>query len=68
MNVHPDRPKFMGRVGQRIAFIFDPDGNSIELIEIPPEVSNLSRTKSLNRRRLNSLNCSRGFNLPRPAI
>jgi hypothetical protein len=37
MNVHPDRPKFMGRAGQRIAFIFDPDGNSIELMEIPPE-------------------------------
>jgi hypothetical protein len=27
----------MGRAGQRIAFIFDPDGNSIELMEIPPE-------------------------------
>lgn len=36
MNVHPDR-RFIGRAGQRIAFISDPDGNSIELMEIPPE-------------------------------
>ena len=36
MNVHPDR-RFTGRALQRIAFISDPDGNSIELMEIPPE-------------------------------
>lgn len=35
MNVKPDR-KFIGRAQQRIAFIADPDGNSIELMEIPP--------------------------------
>ena len=32
----PER-KFIGRAQQRIAFISDPDGNSIELMEIPPE-------------------------------
>ncbi|MGE5217975.1 MAG: VOC family protein [Chloroflexota bacterium] len=36
MNVKPER-KFIGRAQQRIAFISDPDGNSIELMEIPPE-------------------------------
>ena len=36
MNVNPER-KFIGRAKQRIAFISDPDGNSIELMEIPPE-------------------------------
>ena len=36
MNVRPER-KFIGRAKQRIAFISDPDGNSIELMEIPPE-------------------------------
>jgi hypothetical protein len=36
MNVKPER-KFIGRARQRIAFISDPDGNSIELMEIPPE-------------------------------
>ena len=36
MNVKPDR-KFIGRAAQRIAFISDPDGNSIELMEITPE-------------------------------
>jgi len=36
MNVKPER-KFIGRAKQRIAFISDPDGNSIELMEIPPE-------------------------------
>jgi hypothetical protein len=35
MNVKPER-KFIGRADQRIAFISDPDGNSIELMEIPP--------------------------------
>ena len=36
MDVRPDR-KFIGRARQRIAFISDPDGNSIELMEIPPD-------------------------------
>ena len=36
MNVKPQR-KFIGRAEQRIAFISDPDGNSIELMQIPPE-------------------------------
>lgn len=36
MGVTPDR-KFIGRAKQRIAFVSDPDGNSIELMEIPPE-------------------------------
>jgi lactoylglutathione lyase len=36
MNVKPER-KFIGRAKQRIAFISDPDGNSIELMEIPPD-------------------------------
>ena len=36
MNVQPER-KFIGRAKQRIAFISDPDRNSIELMEIPSE-------------------------------
>lgn len=36
LQVIPER-KFTGRAAQRIAFISDPDGNSIELMEIPPE-------------------------------
>ena len=36
MNIKPER-KFIGRAKQRIAFISDPDSNSIELMEIPPE-------------------------------
>jgi catechol 2,3-dioxygenase-like lactoylglutathione lyase family enzyme len=36
MNIKPER-KFIGRAKQRIAFVSDPDGNSIELMEIPPE-------------------------------
>jgi len=36
MNVKPAR-KFIGRAEQRIAFINDPDGNSIELMQIPPQ-------------------------------
>lgn len=42
MGVKPDR-KFIGRAKQRIAFVTDPDGNSIELMEIPPE-SEIYRT------------------------
>lgn len=36
MGVAPER-KFIGRAKQRIAFISDPDGNGIELMEIPPD-------------------------------
>jgi len=36
MNIKLER-KFIGRAKQRIAFVSDPDGNSIELMEIPPE-------------------------------
>ena len=36
MGVKPER-RFIGRAAQRIAFITDPEGNSIELMEIPPE-------------------------------
>jgi catechol 2,3-dioxygenase-like lactoylglutathione lyase family enzyme len=36
MNIKLDR-KFIGRAKQRIAFVSDPDGNSIEFMEIPPE-------------------------------
>ncbi|MDZ4346486.1 MAG: VOC family protein [Candidatus Binatia bacterium] len=36
MNVKPVR-KFIGRAQQRIAFINDPDGNSIEVMQIPRE-------------------------------
>ena len=37
MNVYPDRGPFTGRAGQHIAFISDPDGNVIELMQIPRE-------------------------------
>ena len=37
MNVKPDRGPFTGRAQQRIAFISDPDGNVIELMQIPAE-------------------------------
>lgn len=37
MNVRPDRGPFVGRAKQQIAFISDPDGNVIELMQIPPE-------------------------------
>ena len=36
LNIKPER-KLIGRAKQRIAFISDLDGNSIELMEIPPE-------------------------------
>ena len=36
MNIKPER-KIIGRAKQHIAFVSDPDGNSIELMEIPPE-------------------------------
>ena len=42
LGIKPDR-KFIGRAKQRIAFVSDPDGNSIELMEIPPE-SEIYRT------------------------
>jgi lactoylglutathione lyase len=37
MNVYPTRPARTGRAHYRIAFIADPDGNVIELMEIAPE-------------------------------
>lgn len=37
MDVYPHRGPFVGRAQQRIAFISDPDGNIIELMQIPPE-------------------------------
>jgi lactoylglutathione lyase len=37
MNVKADRGPFTGRAGQQIAFISDPDGNIIELMQIPVE-------------------------------
>ena len=37
MNVHPQRPAREGRSHYRIAFISDPDGNVIELMQIRPE-------------------------------
>jgi hypothetical protein len=36
MNVHPHRGPFDGRAQYRIAFISDPDGNIIELMQIQP--------------------------------
>ena len=37
MNVHIERPLFTGRAHQSIFFISDPDGNIIEMMQIPPE-------------------------------
>ena len=37
MNVFPERPVREGRSHYRIAFVADPDGNVIELMEIRPE-------------------------------
>ena len=37
INIHPQRPPREGRSHYRIAFIFDPDGNVIELMQIRPE-------------------------------
>jgi lactoylglutathione lyase len=37
MNVHPQRAAREGRSHYRIAFISDPDGNVIELMQIRPE-------------------------------
>ena len=36
MNAKIERPLFDGRAKQKIFFISDPDGNIIELMEIPP--------------------------------
>jgi catechol 2,3-dioxygenase-like lactoylglutathione lyase family enzyme len=36
VNVHPNRGPFAGRGKYRIAFISDPDGNVIELMQIDP--------------------------------
>ena len=37
MNVHPQRPPRPGRSYYTIAFVSDPDGNVIELMEITPQ-------------------------------
>jgi lactoylglutathione lyase len=37
MNVHPHRPPRPGRSYYTIAFVSDPDGNVIELMEITPQ-------------------------------
>lgn len=37
MHVYPERPVREGRANYRIAFVADPDGNVIELMEIRPE-------------------------------
>ena len=37
INVYPERPPRVGRSHYLIAFIADPDGNIIELMEIKPE-------------------------------
>ena len=37
MNVYPERPARLGRSHYLIAFIADPDGNIIELMQINPE-------------------------------
>ncbi|MBI3969741.1 MAG: VOC family protein [Chloroflexi bacterium] len=37
LGVTPINPPRTGMAGQRLAFIADPDGNRIELMEIPPE-------------------------------
>lgn len=37
MDVQPANPPRTGRAGQRLAFVSDPDGNRIELMQIPPE-------------------------------
>ncbi len=36
LRIAPATPPRTGRAGQRLAFIADPDGNRIELMEIPP--------------------------------
>ncbi len=37
LGVTPTAPPRQGRAGQSLAFIADPDGNRIELMEIPPQ-------------------------------
>jgi catechol 2,3-dioxygenase-like lactoylglutathione lyase family enzyme len=37
VDVHPHRGPFAGRANYRIAFISDPDGNIIELMQIQPD-------------------------------
>ena len=37
LGVAPAAPTRTGRAGQRLAFVADPDGNRIELMEIPPD-------------------------------
>jgi catechol 2,3-dioxygenase-like lactoylglutathione lyase family enzyme len=44
MGVHPQRPPREGRSHYRIAFISDPDGSVIELMQIRPESANCRDT------------------------
>jgi lactoylglutathione lyase len=37
LGVEPTNPPRTGRAGQKLAFVEDPDGNRIELMEIPPD-------------------------------
>lgn len=37
IGVHPEAPPRTGRAGQKLAFVADPDGNRLELMEVPPE-------------------------------
>jgi lactoylglutathione lyase len=37
LGVTPPAPPRTGRAGQKLAFVADPDGNRVELMEIPPE-------------------------------
>jgi catechol 2,3-dioxygenase-like lactoylglutathione lyase family enzyme len=37
LGVAPQAPPRTGRAGQQLAFVADPDGNRIELMEIPPD-------------------------------
>jgi len=37
MGVQPENPVRTGRAGQKLAFVVDPDGNRLELMEIPAD-------------------------------
>ncbi len=39
LGVVPAEPPRVGRAGQRLAFVADPDGNRLELMAIPPDSS-----------------------------
>jgi hypothetical protein len=57
MNVHPQRPAREGRSHYHIAFISDPDGNVIELMQIQPRVGDLPRLKLASRRSVRAAAC-----------